>query len=230
MDSKAVVARFSSERQALVLMQHPAIARVYDAGSTLDGEPYFVMEYIEGVPITEYCDAHRLSIAQRLKLFVKICDGVQHAHQKAILHRDLKPSNVLVTEQDGKPSVKIIDFGLAKAIGTTPAEAAQVTMASEVVGTPRYMSPEQLDFGADGIDTRTDVYSLGVMLYELLTGTTPHSETRAFDELLTTIRHADVMPPRVRFAKTTRWTQQKGLARPPKSSGSNLRATSTGLW
>jgi serine/threonine protein kinase len=207
MDSQAVVARFSSERQALALMQHPAIARVYDAGSALDGRPYFVMEYVEGVTITEYCDAHRLSIAQRLELFVKICDGVQHAHQKAILHRDLKPSNVLVMEQDGKPSVKIIDFGLAKAIGTTPAETAQITMASEVVGTPRYMSPEQLEFSADGaggVDTRTDVYSLGVMLYELLTGTTPHSETRAFDELLSSIRHADVTPPSVRFAKPTK--------------------------
>jgi non-specific serine/threonine protein kinase/serine/threonine-protein kinase len=203
MDSKAVVARFSSERQALALMQHPAIARVYDAGSTLDGRPYFVMEYIEGVAVTEYCNAHRLSIRQRLELFVKICDGIQHAHQKAILHRDLKPSNVLVTEQDGKPSVKIIDFGLAKAIGTTPEQMVSITMMSEVVGTPRYMSPEQLDFSVDGIDTRTDVYSLGVMLYELLTGTTPHSETRAFDELLSSIRHADVTPPSVRFAKTT---------------------------
>lgn len=203
MDSANVVSRFSSERQALALMQHPAIAHVFDAGTTPDGRPYFVMEYIKGVPITDYCDAKRLSIRQRLELFITICDGIQHAHQKAILHRDLKPSNVLVMEQDGKPVVKIIDFGLAKAIGTTPSEIAQTTMAGEVVGTPRYMSPEQLDFSPDGVDTRTDVYSLGVMLYELLTGTTPHSDTRAFDELLSHIREGDVSPPSTRFAKVT---------------------------
>jgi eukaryotic-like serine/threonine-protein kinase len=208
MDSASVVARFSSERQALALMQHPAIAHVYDAGSTPEGRPYFVMEHIEGVPITEYCDAHRLTIPQRLELFVSICDGIQHAHQKAILHRDLKPSNVLVEERDGKPAVKIIDFGLAKAIASTPLPSAQITMASEVVGTPRYMSPEQLDFSPDGVDTRTDVYSLGVMLYELLTGTTPHSESRAFDELLSNIRHADVSPPSSRFAKTTEGSRE----------------------
>jgi eukaryotic-like serine/threonine-protein kinase len=199
MDSESVIRRFSSERQALALMRHPAIARVYDAGSTPDGRPYFVMEHVDGVPITDYCDAHRLTIPQRLELFVTVCEGIQHAHQKAILHRDLKPSNVLVEEQDGKPAVKIIDFGLAKEIGSSLTQ----TMASEVVGTPRYMSPEQLDFGPDGVDTRTDVYSLGVMLYELLTGTTPHSESRAFDELLSNIRLGDVSPPSSRFAITT---------------------------
>lgn len=203
MDSESVVSRFSSERQALALMQHPAIAHVFDAGTTPDGAPYFVMEHIEGVPITEYCDSRRLSIRQRLELFITICDGVQHAHQKAILHRDLKPSNVLVMEQDGKPAVKIIDFGLAKAIGVTPGQIAQTTLVGEVVGTPRYMSPEQLDFSPDGVDTRTDVYSLGVMLYELLTGTTPHSDTRAFDELLSQIREGDVAPPSSRFTEIT---------------------------
>jgi serine/threonine protein kinase len=208
MDSANVVARFSSERQALALMQHPAIARVYDAGSTPDGRPYFVMEHIEGVPITEYCDTHRFSIRQRLELFVTLCEGIQHAHQKAILHRDLKPSNVLVEDPDGKPAIKIIDFGLAKAIGSRPEYMAETTLAGEVVGTPRYMSPEQLDFSPDGVDTRSDVYSLGVLLYELLTGTTPHSDTRAFDELLSSIRHGDVTPPSQRFAKSTEATNE----------------------
>jgi non-specific serine/threonine protein kinase/serine/threonine-protein kinase len=203
LDAGNLAARFSSERQALALMQHPAIAHVYDTGATDDGKPYFVMEYIEGVPVTEYCDAHRLTITERLGLFVDICDGMQHAHQKAILHRDLKPSNVLVTELDGKPTVRIIDFGLAKSLSSPETTMAQRTIAGEVVGTPRYMSPEQLDFSPNGIDTRTDVYSLGVVLYELLTGTTPHSNTRAFDELLTNIRHGDVSPPSGRFAKNT---------------------------
>lgn len=203
LDSASVAARFASERQALALMQHPAIAPVFDTGLTAEGKPYFVMEYIEGAPVTEYCDKQSLTVEQRLALFVEMCDGVHHAHQKAILHRDLKPSNVLVADRDGKPAVKIIDFGLAKSIGPDMTAMTQGTAAGEVLGTPRYMSPEQLDFSPEGIDTRTDVYSLGAVLYELLTGTTPHSNTRAFDELLNHIRQGDVSPPSSRFAKVT---------------------------
>ena len=173
MDTKAVVARFDSERQALALMEHPNIAKVFDAGETPAGRPYFVMEYVPGLAITEYCDQHRLTIQQRLELFMQVCEGVQHAHQKAIIHRDLKPSNVLVEEVDKKPVPKIIDFGLAKAIGQRLTEITMFTEVGGVVGTPDYMSPEQADRNERNIDTRTDVYSLGVILYELLVGALP---------------------------------------------------------
>ena len=143
MDTRAVVARFESERQALALMEHPNIAKVFDAGATPEGRPYFVMEYVPGLPITSYCDKHRLSIRDRLLLFTQVCEGVQHAHQKAIIHRDLKPSNVLVSEVDQKPVPKIIDFGLAKATGPRLSQATMYTEAGGVVGTPDYMSPEQ---------------------------------------------------------------------------------------
>jgi eukaryotic-like serine/threonine-protein kinase len=173
MDTKAVVARFESERQALALMDHPSIARVFDASSTAEGRPYFVMEYVPGLPITEYCDKHRLTIKERLELFMQVCEGVQHAHQKAIIHRDLKPSNVLVVEQDNKPVPKIIDFGLAKAIGQRLTDKTLFTEVGVMLGTPEYMSPEQADQREQNIDTRTDVYSLGVILYELLVGAMP---------------------------------------------------------
>jgi len=173
MDTRAVVARFDSERQALALMEHPNIARVFDAGATAEGRPYFVMEYVHGIPVTDYCDRHRLSIKERLELFMKICEGVQHAHQKAIIHRDLKPSNVLVEEVNGKPVPKIIDFGLAKAMGQRLTEMTLFTEAGAMLGTPDYMSPEQADRNERNIDTRTDVYSLGVILYELLVGELP---------------------------------------------------------
>jgi eukaryotic-like serine/threonine-protein kinase len=173
MDTKAVVARFESERQALALMDHPNIARVFDAGATPEGRPYFVMEYVPGLPLTEYCDKHRLTIAERLELFIQVCEGVQHAHQKAIIHRDLKPSNVLVMEQDNKAVPKIIDFGLAKATAQPLTDKTMFTELGVMLGTPEYMSPEQADQTEQNIDTRTDVYSLGIILYQLLVGMLP---------------------------------------------------------
>ena len=173
--SREVLARFDAEKQALAMMAHPNIARVIDAGSTVDGRPYFVMELVDGIPITKYCDSNRLSIVERLKLFVPVCKAVQHAHQKGILHRDLKPSNVLVAEIDGEPVPKVIDFGMAKAV-QPDLKLTDETMHTEfgsIVGTLQYMSPEQAELSSVDIDTRTDVYSLGVMLYELLSGTTP---------------------------------------------------------
>src|SRR5580658_7772023 len=167
-----ILQRFRSERQSLAMMDHPAIAKVFDAGATPDGQPYFVMEYVSGVPITKYCDDKRLTIRQRLELFFRVCEGVQHAHQKAIIHRDLKPSNILVSEVDGKPMPRIIDFGLAKAMSSQPTDGTVYTRMGTVMGTLGYMSPEQAEGSLD-IDTRTDVYSLGVVLYQLLVGALP---------------------------------------------------------
>ena len=168
MDTQEVVARFESERQALALMDHPAIAKVFDAGSTPDGRPYFVMEYVDGLPINDYCDRHRLTMRQRMELFIQVCEGVQHAHQKAIIHRDLKPSNILVTEIDGRSAPRIIDFGIAKATSQSIDAATMFTRLGSVIGTLGYMSPEQAGSGGEDIDTRSDVYSLGVVFYELL--------------------------------------------------------------
>ncbi len=173
MDTRAVVARFEAERQALALMDHPNIARVFDAGETDRGRPFFVMEFVEGVPITRFCDGDRLTPVQRLELFIKVCHAIQHAHQKGVIHRDIKPSNVLVARQDGELVPKIIDFGIAKATAARLSERTLVTEFAQLVGTPAYMSPEQLEFGSADIDTRSDVYALGVLLYELLAGRTP---------------------------------------------------------
>jgi serine/threonine protein kinase len=200
MDTHEVVARFQSERQALALMDHPAIAKVFDAGATPEGRPYFVMEYVNGVPLTDYCDSHKLTARQRLELFVRICEGVQHAHQKAILHRDLKPSNILVSEVDGRPVPRIIDFGLAKATLPQNAAEAMFTQVGAIVGTPGYMSPEQADSGGADVDTRTDVYSLGVVLYELLVGALPLDFHKTpLDEFLRKLREEDSPRPSTRL-------------------------------
>ena len=173
MDTREVMARFEAERQALALMDHPNIARVLDAGATDSGRPYFVMELVRGIPITDYCDQNQLSPRDRLDLFITVCQAVQHAHQKGIIHRDIKPSNVLVTLHDGKPVAKVIDFGVAKAINQQLTERTIYTNFAQMIGTPLYMSPEQAEMSGLDIDTRSDIYSLGVLLYELLTGTTP---------------------------------------------------------
>ena len=176
MDTRAVVARFDAERQALALMDHPCIARVHDAGATDRGRPFFVMEYVDGEPITDYCDRRRLGTRARLELFVQVCEGVQHAHQKAVIHRDLKPTNILVTEVDGEPLPKIIDFGVAKATDQRLTEMTVLTQLGQMLGTPAYMSPEQATLSEADIDTRTDVYALGVVLYELLVGERPFAQ------------------------------------------------------
>ncbi len=173
MDTKQVVARFEAERQALAVMDHPSIASIYDGGATESGRPYFVMELVRGVPITEYCDMHKLPVRERLKLFGPVCLAVQHAHQKGVIHRDLKPSNILITIADGKPMPKIIDFGIAKAVGQQLTEQTLHTVEGQLIGTPAYMSPEQAEMTGLDIDTRTDIYSLGVVLYELLVGDLP---------------------------------------------------------
>jgi WD40 repeat protein/serine/threonine protein kinase len=200
MDTRDVVRRFESERQALALMDHPAIAKVFDAGATPEGRPYFAMEYVPGFAITDYCDKHRLTTKERLELFVRVCEGVQHAHQKAIIHRDLKPSNILVSEVDGKAMPKIIDFGVAKATARGLTSDTLFTRFGTVIGTPEYMSPEQAGSSVDDIDTRADVYSLGVILYELLVGALPLDYRKlAFHEVLRRLREEDAPRPSTRF-------------------------------
>jgi WD40 repeat protein/serine/threonine protein kinase len=203
MDTKQVIARFEAERQALALMDHPNIARVFDAGTTASGRPYFVMELVHGVPITEYCNLQKLTPDDRLKLFIDVCRAVQHAHQKGIIHRDLKSSNVMVTMHDDKPVPKIIDFGVSKAISHQLTEKTLFTAYGQIVGTPIYMSPEQAQMSGLDVDTRSDVYSLGVLLYELTTGTTPFDEATlkrvGFDEMRRIIREEEPLRPSLRI-------------------------------
>src|SRR5215472_3926022 len=204
--------RFQAERQSLAIMNHPAIAKVFDAGATPEGQPYFAMEYVHGLSITDYCDRKRLKIPERLDLFIKVCEGVQHAHQKAIIHRDLKPANILVVEVDGKPTPRIIDFGIAKALSSKTAPDSFLTQfAGGFVGTPGYVSPEQADPAVVDVDTRTDVYSLGVILYVLLTGCLPFDSAlwkqKPFPEVLRQLREEDPPRPSTRIS-TTRETQK----------------------
>ncbi len=204
MDSRQVIARFEAERQALAMMDHVNIARVLDAGTTETGRPYFVMELVHGVPITKYCDDNHLTPRQRLELFVPVCQAIQHAHQKGIIHRDIKPSNVMVTLYDGKPVPKVIDFGVAKATEQKLTERTLFTQYGTMVGTLEYMSPEQAEMSALGVDTRSDIYSLGVLLYELLTGSTPLTHKRlkeaAYAEILRMIKEEEPPKPSTRLS------------------------------
>jgi len=224
MDTREVVARFETERQALALMDHPNIARVYEAGATAEGRPFFAMEYVRGVPITEYCDVHRLSLPMRLEIFVAVCDAVQHAHRRGVIHRDIKPSNVLVTVQDDRPVPKVIDFGVAKATSQRLTERTVFTELGQWIGTPEYMSPEQAEMTGLDVDTRTDVYSLGVVLYELLAGAQPFDSTTlrsaGFDEMRRRIREDE--PPRPSTRVSSLGDDSRAAARHRRSDSATL--------
>lgn len=214
MNSREVVARFEAERQALAMMDHPNIARVLDGGSTANGQPFFVMELVRGVPITEFCDAHKLATNERLRLFVDVCLAVHHAHQKGVIHRDIKPTNTLVTLHDTKPVAKVIDFGVAKAIGVPFSNKTIYTRFTQMIGTPMYMSPEQAEMSGLDVDTRADIYALGVMMYELITGSPPFDQRRistaTFDELRKIIREEE--PPRPSLRLSSRNTEVDSVA------------------
>jgi non-specific serine/threonine protein kinase/serine/threonine-protein kinase len=224
MDSARIVDRFEAERQALALMDHPAIAIVFDGGATADGRPFFAMEYVKGEPITAYCDRHRLGTRERLELFVRVCEGVQHAHQKGIIHRDIKPSNVLVAILDDRPVPKIIDFGVAKATAQQLSERKLFTELGVLVGTPEYMSPEQAEMGGLDVDTRTDVYALGVLLYEMLTGALPFASEElrkaGYAEIQRIIREEE--PPRPSTRLTAPGTDSAAVARNRRSEPRRL--------
>jgi serine/threonine protein kinase/Tfp pilus assembly protein PilF len=224
MDTSQVVARFEAERQALAVMDHPNIARVFDAGATQTGRPFFVMELVHGIPVNDYCDRHKLSTKERLELFVAICQAVQHAHQKGIIHRDLKPSNILVAIQDGQPVPKIIDFGIAKATSHHLIERTLFTEQGQLIGTPEYMSPEQAEMSGLDIDTRTDIYSLGVILYELLAGALPFDAAKlrsaGFMEIQRIIRESD--PPKASTRLSALKNTQAEIAEKRKTDPGSL--------
>jgi len=203
MDTRQVVARFEAERQALALMDHPNVAKVFDAGATETGRPYFVMELVRGVPITQYCDENNLPALKRLELFITVCQAIQHAHQKGIIHRDIKPSNILVTLHDGVPVPKVIDFGIAKATQGDLTDKTLYTQFQQFIGTPAYISPEQAEMSGLDVDTRSDIYSLGVLLYELLVGKTPFDAREllvsGFDEMRRTLREKEPLRPSARL-------------------------------
>lgn len=227
MDTRQVIARFEAERQAMAMFDHPNITRVFDAGSTDTGRPYFVMELVRGTSITNYVAKNSLSLSERLRLFVAVCNAVQHAHQKGIIHRDLKPSNILVTLFDGVPVPKVIDFGIAKAMGQRLTEKTLFTRYSAMVGTPQYMSPEQAEMNGMDVDTRSDIYSLGVLLYELITGTTPVSdkELKQLNPLaiFETLRDAEIETPSIRLAKSkVAHPELNVVARSPKRIAGEL--------
>ncbi len=205
MDTKQVVARFEAERQALAMMDHPNIAKVLDGGTTETGRPFFVMELVRGIRITDYCDQNNLATRDRLDLFIRVCQAIQHAHQKGIIHRDIKPSNILVTLHDGVPVPKVIDFGIAKAMEGRLTDATVYTQLNQFIGTPAYMSPEQAETSGLDIDTRSDIYSLGVLLYELLAGSTPFDAkelmSKGIEAMRKTIREVEPPRPSTRFAK-----------------------------
>src|SRR3954462_342360 len=205
MDTRQVVARFEAERQALALMDHPNIAKVFDGGATENGRPYFVMELVKGVPITEYCETNNISTEDRLKLFIQICQAIQHAHQKGIIHRDIKPSNILVSNQDGVAVPKVIDFGIAKATQGRLTDATLYTQLHQFIGTPAYMSPEQAELSGLDVDTRSDIYALGVLLYELLVGSTPFDAkelmSAGIDAMRKTIREKEPVRPSTKLSQ-----------------------------
>jgi len=224
MDTKQVVARFETERQALAVMDHPNIAKVFDGGATETGRPYFVMELVRGIPITEYCDKHKLTTKERLKLFTHICQAIQHAHQKGVIHRDLKPSNVLIVVQEDKPVPKIIDFGIAKATEHSLTERTLFTEQGQLIGTPEYMSPEQAEMSGLDVDTRTDIYSLGVMLYELLVGVLPFDQetlrSAGFGEIQRIIRETE--PPKASTRLSSLGDTQTSIAEHRRTDPSSL--------
>jgi eukaryotic-like serine/threonine-protein kinase len=231
MDTKQVVARFEAERQALAMMDHPNIAKVLDAGTTDTGRPYFVMELVKGIPITKYCDHEKLGTKERLDLFIKVCHAIQHAHQKGIIHRDIKPSNIMVTLHDGVPVPKVIDFGIAKATQQELTELTIYTQHHQFIGTPAYMSPEQAELSGLDIDTRSDIYSLGVLLYELLTGKTPFDARElmqsGIDEMRRIIREQEPVRPSTRLSQTLAASAGSMRAGDPKTE--ELRASSRRL-
>ncbi|MFC2158959.1 serine/threonine protein kinase, partial [Acidobacteriota bacterium] len=223
-DSQNVVTRFKAEQQALAIMNHENIARVFDAGVTDSGQPYFVMEYVEGIQIKDFCDREKLTIRDRLGLFISVCEGIQHAHQKGIIHRDLKPSNVIVSKQEANPVPKIIDFGIAKAMGDDLIEDSIKTQMGFIIGTPAYMSPEQMEGAGVVLDTRSDIYSLGVMLYELLVDSPPFDIEKMKEEVRSRfaafIREETPFKPSDRLAETNR--TKSTVAEYRKTEGSVL--------